>query len=150
MSNGRLAVPAVVATAFAILFFGLGSFLGARPSTEASEIAALRAEIDQLRKRSQRTRPARPASARPSSTSRSRPARRIVEDVKRQLQSEMGLLPINMIHPSACLIEMTWLYSYLCVPRSILTKTAHREVSIFRTHKLGRESRYLRRSFAFP
>ena len=33
MSNRRLAVPAIVASAFAILFFGLGSFLGARPST---------------------------------------------------------------------------------------------------------------------
>jgi hypothetical protein len=50
MSNGRLAIPAVVIAAFAILFFGLGSFLAARPGAEADEIAALRAEIDQLRK----------------------------------------------------------------------------------------------------
>ena len=97
MANRRLAVPAIVASAFAVLFFGLGSFLGARPSTEADEIAALRAEIDQLRRE-------QPTPTGTSGTTvvavdptpvESRAA--LVEDVKRQLQSEMGLLPINMI-----------------------------------------------------
>ena len=97
MAKRRLAVPAIVASAFAVLFFGLGSFLGARPSTEADEIAALRAEIDQLRRE-------QPIPTGTSGTSavvvdptpvESRAA--LVEDVKRQLQSEMGLLPINMI-----------------------------------------------------
>ena len=97
MANRRLTVPAIVTSAFAILFFGLGSFLGARPSTEADEIAALRAEIDQLRRE-------QPIPTGTSGTSavvvdptpvESRAA--LVADVKRQLQSEMGLLPINMI-----------------------------------------------------
>ena len=97
MAKRRLAVPAIVASAFAVLFFGLGSFLGARPSTEADEIAALRAEIDQLRRE-------QPIPTGTSGTSavvvdptpvESRAA--LVADVKRQLQSEMGLLPINMI-----------------------------------------------------
>lgn len=98
MSNGRLAIPAVVTAAFAILFFGLGSFLAARPGAEADEIAALRAEIDQLRK-AQIVAPTGtsgidPVPARPvADSSRAE----IVEDVKRQLQSEMGLLPINLI-----------------------------------------------------
>ena len=97
MAKRRLAVPAIVASAFAVLFFGLGSFLGARPSTEADEIAALRAEIDQLRRE-------QPIPTGTSGTAtvvvdptpvESRAA--LVADVKRQLQSEMGLLPINMI-----------------------------------------------------
>ncbi len=97
MAKRRLAVPAIVASAFAVLFFGLGSFLGARPSTEADEIAALRAEIDQLRRE-------QPTPTGTSGTTavvvdptpvESRAA--LVADVKRQLQSEMGLLPINMI-----------------------------------------------------
>jgi len=99
MSNRRLAVPAIVASAFAILFFGLGSFLGARPSSESDEIAALRAEVDQLR----REQPIPTGTSGKSAVTptidptpvESRAA--IVEDVKRQLQSEMGLLPINMI-----------------------------------------------------
>jgi S1-C subfamily serine protease len=100
MSNRRIAVPAIVASAFAILFFGLGSFLGARPSSDAGEIAALRAEIDQLR----RAQPAGPtgtsgmaAVARSIDPTPVESRAAIVEDVKRQLQSEMGLLPINMI-----------------------------------------------------
>jgi S1-C subfamily serine protease len=100
MSNRRQAVPAIVASAFAILFFGLGSFLGAGPSSDADEIAALRAEVDQLR----RAQPSGPTGT--SGTSGVAPAidptpvesrAALVEDVKRQLQSEMGLLPINMI-----------------------------------------------------
>src|SRR3990170_7673924 len=98
MSNRRFAIPAIVASAFvASLFFGLGSYLGARPSVEAEQIAALRAELDQLRK-------AQPV---PTGTSGMNPitvapppeANRaeIVADVKRQLRSEMGLLPINLI-----------------------------------------------------
>ena len=97
MSNGRIAVPAIVASAFAILFFGLGSFLAARPSSEANEIAALRAEIDQLRK-AQPGGPTGTSGIGPSIAHTPVEARAaIVEDVKRQLQSEMGLLPINMI-----------------------------------------------------
>jgi S1-C subfamily serine protease len=97
MSNRRLAVPAIVASAFAILFFGLGSFLGARPSSDANEIALLRAEIDQLRK--EHPTPTGTSGIVPSLADPPDESRRaaIVADVKRQLQSEMGLLPINMI-----------------------------------------------------
>jgi S1-C subfamily serine protease len=98
MSNRRLAVPAVVASAFAILFFGLGSYLGARPSAESEQIAALRAEIEQLRKTqpllATGTSGVDPVPVRPEPEA-NRAA--IVADVKRQLRSEMGLLPINLI-----------------------------------------------------
>jgi S1-C subfamily serine protease len=96
MSNRRFAIPAIVASAVvAGLFFGLGSYLGARPSEEAEQIAALRSELDQLRK-------AQPV---PTGTSGINPIAvppednraEIVADVKRQLRSEMGLLPINLI-----------------------------------------------------
>ena len=66
MSKDRVAVPLVVTAAFAVLFFGLGSYLWARPSIDPpQELAALRAAI--------------------------------VADVKRQLQTEMGLLPLTLI-----------------------------------------------------
>jgi S1-C subfamily serine protease len=99
MSQGRLAVPAVVATAFAILFVGLGSFFTARPGAESEQIAALRAEVEQLRK----TQPPTPTGTSGVDAvalghaldSGGRAA--IVADVKRQLQSEMGLLPITLI-----------------------------------------------------
>ena len=43
--------PTVVASAVAVVFFGLGGFLGAGPSVDTEQqIALLRAEIDQLRK----------------------------------------------------------------------------------------------------
>jgi hypothetical protein len=99
MSNGRLAVPVVVASAFAVLFFGLGSYLGARPSEDAHEqLAALRAEVDQLR-RQQLSVPTGTSGLIPvepaPTLSDNRAA--IVEDVKRQLQSEMGLLPLTLL-----------------------------------------------------
>jgi S1-C subfamily serine protease len=98
MSNGRVAVPAVIASAFAVLFFGLGSYLGARPGADAQQIAALRAEVAQLR----RLQPPSPTGTSgiaildPSSRTDNHRAA-IVEDVKRQLQTEMGLLPLNLI-----------------------------------------------------
>ena len=100
MSNGRIAVPAVVvASAFAVLFFGLGSFLAALPNTtDAGEIAALRAEVDQLRKL-QLAIPTGTSGMAADPTPGPYPDNRdaLVADVKRQLQSEMGLLPINLI-----------------------------------------------------
>ena len=99
MSNGRVAVPVVVASAFAILFFGLGNYLGARPSADAQQqLAALRAEIDQLR-RQQPTVPTGTSGLSgpdPSSAETDNRAA-IVEDVKRQLQTEMGLLPLTLL-----------------------------------------------------
>jgi S1-C subfamily serine protease len=56
MSKSRGAVPLVVTAAFAVLYFALGSYLGARPSVDPQhELAALRAEIDLLRKEQELT-----------------------------------------------------------------------------------------------
>jgi S1-C subfamily serine protease len=102
MAKGRVAVPGVAA-AFAVLFFGLGSYLGARPRVDPhQELAALRAEIDLLRKqqalaptRSAGISPPPPVVEAPGFDHEKRAA--IVADVKRQLQSEMGLLPLALI-----------------------------------------------------
>jgi S1-C subfamily serine protease len=112
MSNRR-AVPAILASAFALLFFGLGNYLGARHSADNDDrFAAMRAEIAQLKRRS-----AEPAGTAgrwgPPVTGLSTDdtARAsIVADVKRQLQDEMGLLPLNLLRErSTSFVE---LYSY--------------------------------------
>ena len=95
----RPAVPAVLASAFALLFFGLGNYLAARQSAESDgRIAALRAEIDLLRRQTPiatGTSGGGSIVPAPSMDIESREA--IIEDVKRQLQSEMGLFPLNLL-----------------------------------------------------
>lgn len=105
-SSGRVVVPVVIASGFATLFFGLGN-LAARPGVEAEQLAALRAEVEQLRKiQPVATGTSGLALAMSDSTTLAdvladdaadggRAA--LVEDVKRQLQSEMGLLPLTLI-----------------------------------------------------
>jgi Trypsin-like peptidase domain len=103
MSKDRVAVHVVVTAAFAILFFGLGSYLGARPSVDPQhELAVLRAEINLLRKQQEPAptptvgiAPSPLAVEAPVSDHEKRAA--IVADVKRQLQTEMGLLPLTLI-----------------------------------------------------
>jgi hypothetical protein len=95
-SSGRVVVPVVIASGFATLFFGLGN-LAARPGVEAEQIAALRADIEQLRSiqpvATGTSGIALTATAPDSDGGRAA----LVEDVKRQLQSEMGLLPLTLI-----------------------------------------------------
>ena len=51
MSTRRV-FPAVLASVFALLFFGLGNYLGARQTADSDvRLAELRAEVDLLRKR---------------------------------------------------------------------------------------------------
>jgi S1-C subfamily serine protease len=93
----RRAVPAILASAFALLFFGLGNYLGARQNGSDEQLAALRAEIALLKHR-----PPEPAGTMGNASrlgapldDRNRAA--IVADVKRQLADEMGLLPLNIL-----------------------------------------------------
>jgi Trypsin-like peptidase domain len=102
MAKRRVAVS-VVAAAVAVLFLGFGSYLGARSSVDPQqELAALRAEIDLLRKQ-QELAPTRTAGISPPPPGVEAPVfdhenrAAIVADVKRQLQTEMGLLPLTLI-----------------------------------------------------
>ena len=89
----RRTIPTVIALSFALLFFGLGNYLGARQSADTdAQFAALRAELDQLRRREPLTATGTTGhfGADPSRAS-------IIDDVKRQLSDEMGLLPVNLL-----------------------------------------------------
>jgi len=101
----RRTLPAVVALSAALLVFGLGNYLGARQSADTdARFAALRAELEQLRRG--------PAFATGTAGhSVPDPSREsIVDDVKRQLTDEMGLLPLNLLRERrASFVE---LYSY--------------------------------------
>ncbi|NUS18181.1 MAG: trypsin-like peptidase domain-containing protein [Mesorhizobium sp.] len=99
------------------MFFGLGSFLAARQAAENEneQIAALRAELGSLKRQraaeisgtSGKTAEAHAPAAAPMDD-HSRAA--LVADIKKQLRSEMGLLPVSMLRERrASFVEM---YSY--------------------------------------
>src|SRR5687768_14185418 len=88
----RRSIPIVVALSAAVTFFGLGNYLGARQSADVdARFAALRAEMEQLR----RGPGVATGTAGHIAPDPSRAA--IVDDVKRQLSDEMGLLPLNLL-----------------------------------------------------
>jgi hypothetical protein len=101
MSRG--VVPTVLFVLCAVLFFGLGSLFAARQSavTEEDQIAALRAEVGLLKR--QQTAGAAVATA--GHTSDPKPVEAmddqsraaLVNDIKKQLRSEMGLLPVSLL-----------------------------------------------------
>jgi S1-C subfamily serine protease len=91
----RRTLPAVVAFAFALVFFGLGNYLGARQNADTeAQFAALRAELTELRNREPllatgtagRIDPVAPPNV-----------DAIVDDVKRRLSDEMGLFPLDLL-----------------------------------------------------
>ena len=96
----RRAIPAFLAVTFALVFFGLGNYLAARQNADSLErLALLRAELEQIR-RQQSVRAAGTAGRATDAVvapmdAQSRAS--IIEDVKRQLQQEMGLLPLNLL-----------------------------------------------------
>jgi S1-C subfamily serine protease len=101
----------MIASACALLFFGLGNYLGARQNDSDEQLAALRAEIALL-KRPEATAAGtsgRAANAPAESIDETNRAA-IVADVKRQLQDEMGLLPLNLLRERRT--SFVELYSY--------------------------------------
>jgi S1-C subfamily serine protease len=100
MSTRFRAISAFLVIIFAFIFFGLVNYLAARQNATSEEsIAALRAEIGLLRRREAQeptgTAGRHAAIVASAMDDESRAA--IVEDVKRELSAEMGLLPINIL-----------------------------------------------------
>jgi Trypsin-like peptidase domain len=98
MSTRRV-FPAVLASVFALLFFGLGNYLGARQTADGDlRVAELRAEMELLKKRPPEptgTSGALHANAIAMMDDASRAS--LIADVKRQLTDEMGLLPLTLL-----------------------------------------------------
>jgi S1-C subfamily serine protease len=106
----RRAVPAVLASAFALLFFGLGNYLGARQNDSDEQLAALRAEVALLKHRPSEAAGTFGRSNAPPDAMNEANRAAIVADVKRQLQDEMGLLPLDLIRDRRT--SFVELYSY--------------------------------------
>jgi hypothetical protein len=110
----RGSIPTLLFALSAVLFFGLGSFLAARlaAENENEQIAALRAELMSLKRQHRE-----PTAAGTTGRTDSKPATMddqiraaLVADIKRELKSEMGLLPLSMLRERrASFVEM---YSY--------------------------------------
>jgi len=93
----RRSLPAVIAAAFALFFFGLGNYLGALQSADQdAQFAALRAELNELRRRDPLVATGTSGRA-PMNADLNASREAIVDDVKRQLSAEMGLLPVNLL-----------------------------------------------------
>lgn len=95
----RRTVPVVIVL-FALIFAGLGNYLAARQSADREErYAALSAEVTLLRKqesdRTAGTSGTRAAAPATSMDDESRAS--LIADVKKQLQVEMGLLPLALL-----------------------------------------------------
>jgi hypothetical protein len=92
-------ISAVFSIAVALLFFGLGNYLGARQNADSIDrLAELRAEVDLLRRRdtvAMAGTAGRRGGVVLDPTDEARAA--LVEDVKRQLKDEMGLLPLDIL-----------------------------------------------------
>jgi S1-C subfamily serine protease len=106
-------IPTLIFAFSAILFFGLGNLLAARQATSGDEqIAELRAEIGALRR--QRATVAgtsgRTADTGAVATMDDHSRAALVADIKQQLKTEMGLLPVAMLRERReSFVEM---YSY--------------------------------------
>ena len=108
-------IPPLLFALSAVMFFGLASFLAARQAAENEneQIAALRAEVSVLKR--QRTEGAAATSgkttdAHPAAPIDDHSRAALVADIKRQLKTEMGLLPVSMLRERrASFVEM---YSY--------------------------------------
>jgi S1-C subfamily serine protease len=98
MSTRFRAISAFLVIVFAFIFFGLVNYLAARQNATSEEsIAALRAEIELLRRREAQEPTGTAGRHAAAATSMMDDRASIIEDVKRELSAEMGLLPLNLL-----------------------------------------------------
>jgi hypothetical protein len=100
MSPRRLLILVTLTTVTSVLFFWLGQYsaqhLLARQQAESdARIDALRAEMRQTLAHVERTPPLAPAGTSGEATVEGREI--LVNEIKRQLQDEMGLLPVQLL-----------------------------------------------------
>jgi len=96
----RGAVPILLFTFSAILFFSLGSLLATRQAAAADsdQIAALRAEVGALkRQRSETGTAGRSTETAVAGLMDDRGRAALVAEIKQQLRSEMGLMPVSLL-----------------------------------------------------
>jgi S1-C subfamily serine protease len=95
----RSVVPILLFTFSAILFFSLGSFLATRQAAAADgdQIAALRAEVGALKRQRVETGTAGRSTETAVAAMDERSRAALVADIKQQLKSEMGLMPVSLL-----------------------------------------------------
>jgi S1-C subfamily serine protease len=95
----RNLVPVLLFTLSALLFFSLGSFLAARQAAAADsdQLAALRAEVGALKRQRAETGTAGRSTETAVAGMDDRSRAALVADIKQQLRSEMGLMPVSLL-----------------------------------------------------
>src|SRR5262245_30165625 len=100
MSTRFRTISAFLVIVFAFIFFGLVNYIAARQNATSEEsIAALKAEIEWLRRREAQepTGTAGRHAVAVTSMMNDESRAAIIEDVKRERSAEMGLLPLNLL-----------------------------------------------------
>jgi len=101
MSTRLRAIPVFVVIVFAFVFFGLVNYLAARQNATSEErIAELQRELQFLRQRELQTptgTAGRHSAMATTSMMDDESRAAIIEDVKRELSAEMGLLPLTLL-----------------------------------------------------
>ena len=97
MSRGL--IPALLFAFSGILLFSLGSFLAARTASadESEQIAALRAELGALKRQRLEAAGTSGRTADPAGAIDEHSRAALVADIKQQLKSEMGLMPVSLL-----------------------------------------------------
>src|SRR6266487_4132282 len=92
-------IPSLIFAFTAILFFGLGNLLAARQTatSESEQLAALRAEVGALKRQSPVSGTSGRIEPAPDAKMDDHSRAAIVADIKHQLKTEMGLLPITLL-----------------------------------------------------